>query len=121
MALAEVPVGRGGIGYNAPMESIHPAIQAPREAVEAFCRRWKIVELALFGSAARGEMRPDSDIDVMVAFAPEAAWSLWDFAEMQEQLRTLLGREVDVVERGTIRNPFRRYSIMRDLTVLYAA
>jgi len=104
-----------------PMEAIHPAIQVTREAITAFCKTWKIRELALFGSAARGEMRPDSDIDVMVAFAPEAEWSLWDFAEMREQLKTLLGREVDVVERGTIRNPFRRRSIMRDLTILYAA
>ncbi|MBI5290191.1 MAG: nucleotidyltransferase family protein [Chloroflexi bacterium] len=103
------------------MDAIHPAIQVPREAVTAFCRTWKISELALFGSAARGEMRPDSDIDVMVAFAPDAEWSLWDFAEMREQLKTLLGRDADVVERGTIRNPFRRRSIMRDLTILYAA
>ena len=105
----------------APMEAIHPALSVSREAVAAFCRRWKIAELGLFGSAARGEMRPDSDVDVMVTFARDAEWSLWDFAEMQEQLRMLLGREVDVVERGTIRNPFRRHSIMRDLTVVYAA
>ncbi len=96
-------------------------MQVSRETIAAFCQKWKVDELAIFGSAARGEMRAESDIDLMVKFLPGEEWSLWDFAEMQEQLKDLLGRDVDLVEQGTIRNPFRQRSILADLTVLYAA
>ncbi len=96
-------------------------IDVPREAIAEFCQRHKVVELAIFGSAARGELRPDSDIDVMVTFAPDSELSLFDFAGMQSELAQILGRDVDLVQRGTIRNPFRRRSIERDLTVVYAA
>ena len=99
----------------------HAPIDVPREAIAEFCRRNKIVELAMFGSAARGELRPDSDIDLMVTFAPDAELSLFDFAGMQSELSQILGRDVDLVQRGTVRNPFRRRSIERDLTVVYAA
>lgn len=91
------------------------------ERLREFCERWKVAELALFGSAARGDMRPDSDVDVAVTFLPEAEWSLFDFASMQLELQDLIGRPVDLVEKASIRNPFRRKTILRDLTVLYAA
>ncbi len=103
------------------MEPIYPGIDVPKETIAAFCVRWKIREFGLFGSAARKELRPDSDIDVMVKFEDGSHWSLWDIVEMKLELEGLFGRDVDIVERGTIRNPFRRQSIMRDLTVLYAA
>ncbi len=86
-----------------------------------FCRRHNIVELGIFGSGARGELRPDSDIDVLVTFSDAARWDLFDFATMQAELKEICGRPVDLVERGSLRNPFRRRSILRDLTVLYAA
>ena len=93
----------------------------PTEAIEAFCARWLISELALFGSAARDELKADSDVDLMVTFRPEARWSLGDFVTMQDELGAIFGREVDLVQRGSVRNPYRRRSIERDLTVLYAA
>ncbi len=99
----------------------HAPIELPRDEVAEFCRRHKIVELAMFGSAARGELRPDSDIDLMVTFAADAELSLFDFADMQRELAQILGRDVDLVQRGTIRNPFRLRSIERDLTVVYTA
>jgi predicted nucleotidyltransferase len=73
----------------------HAPIDVPREAIAEFCQRNKIIELAMFGSAARGELRPDSDIDLMVTFAPDAAWTLFDFAGMQSELAQILGRDVD--------------------------
>jgi len=91
------------------------------ETIADFCRRWHIREFAVFGSAARGELRPDSDVDVMVEFKPEARWSLLDVVGAQLELEELFGREVDLLTKGTIENPFRRHSIMRDLTVVYAA
>jgi hypothetical protein len=91
------------------------------DAVKAFCERWQVRELALFGSAARGQLRPDSDVDVMVEFRPGETWDLLDLVEMQLDFERIVGRPVDLVEKGTIRNPFRLESIARDITVVYAA
>ena len=89
--------------------------------VAEYCGRWKIRELAIFGSAARGEMRGDSDIDLMVEFAAGETWDLLDLVDMKLELERIVGRPVDLIEKGTIRNPFRLKSIERDLTVVYAA
>lgn len=103
------------------METIHPSLNVSRETLAQFCRKWQIIEFALFGSAARGELRPDSDIDVMLQFAPEARHGLYQLADIEAELKAMFGREVDVLTTKNIRNPFRRRSIMRDMTVLYAA
>ena len=108
-------------GYTAGVETIHPSLNVSRETIAEFCHRWQIVEFALFGSAARGELRDDSDIDVMVQFAPEARHSLYELVDIEAELAAMFGRKVDVLTTKDIRNPFRRRSIMRDLTVLYAA
>ena len=107
--------------YHDLMRTIYPGIDVPREAIADFCKRWKIAEFALFGSAARRELRPDSDIDVMVTFASDNAWSLWDVVDMKAELAQIFGRDVDIVERGAIRNPYRHDHIMRDLAIVYAA
>jgi predicted nucleotidyltransferase len=79
--------------------------------IEAFCRKWKIRELALFGSVLRDDFRADSDVDVLVEFAPEARHSLFDFYDMQEELAELFGRSVDLVQKGAVTNPFVRHHI----------
>ena len=86
-----------------------------------FCIKHEITGLALFGSGARGELAPGSDIDLMVTFAPGAVWDLYDFAAMQEELGDIFERKVDLVENGTVVNPYRLRTIERDLTPLYAA
>jgi uncharacterized protein len=91
------------------------------EALSAFCRRWRISELALFGSALRDDFRPDSDLDVLVTFEPEAEHSLLDVIALQQELEDRAGRPVDLVERRALRNPFRRREILRTHQVLYAA
>jgi hypothetical protein len=93
----------------------------PRAEIEDFCRRWKITELALFGSALRDDFGPDSDLDLLVTFADEAPWTLWDLMAMEEELEALLGRPVDVVEKRALRNPFRRPEILRTRQVLYGS
>lgn len=103
------------------MDAIHPSLDVSRETLAQFCEKWQIIEFSLFGSAARGELRPDSDIDVMVQFAPEARHGLYALFDIETELKAMFGREVDVLTTKEIRNPFRRRSIMRDLTVLYAA
>lgn len=96
-------------------------IKIPQDKIENFCRQRKITELALFGSALREDFRPDSDIDVLVTFAPDTRYSLFDLALIQEELRTILGREVDLVEKAALRNPFRRHHILKNSEVIYAA
>lgn len=96
-------------------------MEFPKEAIADFCRRWKVAEFSVFGSVARGEERPDSDVDVMLEFTPDEEWDLFDLGRMAVELQDIFGREVDLVERGTVVNPFRRQSIERDLKVIYAA
>lgn len=86
-----------------------------------FCRKWQIRELALFGSVLREDFSPDSDIDVLVTFTPEARWTLFDIVEMREELGRIFGREVDLVEKQALRNPFRRREILNTHQVVYAA
>lgn len=93
----------------------------PLETIEAFCRKWNVEELSLFGSVLREDFSSKSDIDVLVTFSPEAKLSLFDFVEMQEEMERLLHRKVDLVSRGGLRNPFRRHEILRTRQVVYAA
>ena len=90
-------------------------IPIPTERLDEFCRRWKIVELRVFGSALRDDFRPDSDVDLLVSFAPDADWSLLDHVAMEEELSSILARKVDLVSRRAIErssNWIRRKAIL---------
>ena len=93
----------------------------PRKKISEFCLRWKVVEFSLFGSILREDFRPESDVDVLVTFAPEAQVSLFDLVQMQIELEILFGRPVDVVEKDALRNPFRKREILSTAQVVYAA
>lgn len=97
------------------------SVTIPTEELAGFCERWKIREFALFGSVLRDDFRPDSDVDVLVSFSEDAQWSLYDWADMLEELKAMFGREVDLVEKSALRNPFRRHSILSSKEVIYAA
>ena len=99
----------------------NPAIRLPTRKIYAFCRRWQVAELALFGSVLTAEFNTDSDIDVLVTFAEGEQWSLFDLLHMQEQLEEIFQRPVDLVERDAIRNPFRQRAISKNMQVIYAA
>lgn len=94
-------------------------VDVDHERLTELCRRWQIRELSLFGSRARGDARPDSDVDILVTFAKEAPWSAWDLVTMIDELSLLFERPVDLVEERAIRNPFRRAAILRDKRVIY--
>ena len=79
-------------------------IAPDREQLARFCQRWRISELAFFGSVLRDDFRPDSDVDVLVTFAPDARWGLLDFVAMQDELSAILGRQVDLVSRRAVEN-----------------
>ena len=93
---------------------------APQE-LERFARRWKVTQLALFGSALRDDFNDDSDVDVLVTFAPDTHWNLLDLATMQQELEQMFNRPVDLVEEAALRNPFRRREILSTKQILYAA
>lgn len=96
-------------------------INIPLKQIEDFCHRWKIKEFALFGSVLRNDFRSDSDIDVLVSFEPDGGITFDNRVEMLDELAEIFGREVDLVEKGTIRNPFRRHDILTTKEVVYAA
>lgn len=99
-------------------------LHIPAETIGAFCHRWRIVELSLFGSAARGEVGPDSDLDILVTFAPDADWSLLDLGRAQVELEAIVGRPIDMIERSALmshHNPWLRRAILEEARVLYEA
>ena len=101
-----------------------PDLHIDKPALEAFCKRWKIVELSLFGSVLRDDFGPESDIDVLVTFSTDARWTLFDYGDMQEELATLLGHPVDLVNREAVEaspNWIRRRAILESAELLYAA
>ncbi len=99
-------------------------IKASKDRITAFCSRWKISQLAVFGSILRDDFRPESDIDVMVTFAPDTSWRVDDILEMKEELRVIFGRRVDLVERRLIEsspNYIRRKHILDNFETIYVA
>lgn len=94
-------------------------IEQHRHEIEAVCRRHRIRSLALFGSAARGELRSDSDVDLLVEFGPDAVVGLLELQEVQAALSTVLGRSVDLAGPSILANPYRRRAILRDLQPIY--
>jgi hypothetical protein len=96
-------------------------IDIPQEQLGQLCHRWRVKELSLFGSVLRDDFRPDSDIDVLVSFAPDAMWTLWDLMGMKDELEVLFGRPVDLVEKEALRNPWRKRRILSTYQVVYAA
>ena len=95
-------------------------IKASTAQIAEFCQRWHITEFALFGSVLHDDFRPDSDIDVLVTFAPKSDWSLFDWVDMKDELETLFGRKVDIADKEGLKNPYRRHEILRTHQVIYA-
>ncbi len=105
-------------------------IQLPEDKIKdfsahrrcSFADRWKISELALFGSVLRDDFRPDSDIDLLVTFSPDADWSLFDHVQMQQELANILERQVDLVSKRAIErshNCIRRRKILETAKIIY--
>lgn len=91
-----------------------------KEALADFCRRHQIRRLSLFGSVLRDDFRPDSDVDVLVEFEPEARVSLFDMAGMELELSEMLGRKVDLRTLGDLSRYFRD-EVAQEAEVQYAA
>lgn len=90
----------------------------------AYCERWKLAELAVFGSALRSDFRPDSDVDFLASFAEGADWSLFDHVAMAQELSQIVGRPVDLVNRRAVArsdNWIRRRAILESAEPVYVA
>ena len=99
-------------------------IELPDDRIAEFCRKWKISELAVFGSVLREDFRPGSDLDVLITPGPDATWSAFDMIHMGEELARIVGRPVDVVSRRGLessRNFLRRRAILESARTIYAA
>ena len=92
-----------------------------REQLAALCERRKIRELSLFGSVARGDDGPDSDVDLLVDFAPDAPSTIEHYLDTKDDFERLFGRPVDLIREGSVTNPYRQATIRRDRRLLYAA
>ncbi len=100
------------------------ALPITSAALEAFCRRWRISELAVFGSALRDDFHADSDLDLIATFMPDAHWSAIDHLRMEHELEGLIGRPVDIVTREALDedpNVLRRERILGSARRIYAA
>ena len=101
---------------------VQARIEIPRERIAEFYRKWGVVELSLFGSVLRDDFGPESDVDVLVTYAPEAIPSLFDHVHMEDELVEIFGRPVDMVSRVAVersRNPFRKRAILESARSVY--
>jgi len=93
-------------------------IDLPKEEITEFCKKWGICEFSFFGSVLTDDFRPDSDIDVLVTFEEDAKHTLFDLVHMQDELKQIFGREVDLLTRRGVeqsRNYIRRKSTLSPL------
>jgi hypothetical protein len=104
-----------------PEVAVDAVADALRDRLPGFCRRWRVRELSLLGSALGEGFGPESDVDVMVSFEPDAPWDALDLVDMRDELAGMVGREVDLVEKEAVRNPFLRREMLARRRVLYVA
>jgi uncharacterized protein len=98
------------------------AVPVPARELAEFCRKWQITQVSLFGSALRDDFGPSSDIDLLVAYAPDSRHSLFDLDAMEAELKGIFGREVDLVSKQAVEqseNYIRRKEILRTAHVIY--
>lgn len=100
------------------------ALSIPMEQLEALCQRWRIVELALFGSVLRDDFGPDSDVDVLVTFEDPATIGIIEFDQLRRELEALFARRVDLLERAVVlqqRNPWFKHAVLSGARTVYRA
>jgi uncharacterized protein len=95
-------------------------VRIPRKQLQAFCQRYQVRRLALFGSVARGEARPESDVDLLVTFQPGAQVGFLALGQMRRELSEIFHRPVDLVPQDGLK-PVIRESILAEARELYAA
>ncbi len=100
-----------------------PTLEEIKPRLAPFCDRQGIVRLEVFGSLARGEAHPGSDVDLLVTFRPDVHPG-WDFFELHKELEGILGCEIDLLTRRSVehdQNSIRRRSILESTRDIYTA
>ena len=95
----------------------------PRKKLATFCKRWKVSELAIFGSALRTDFRAESDVDLLITFSDKSEWGLFDHVQMQQELQNLFNRKVDLVSRRALaqtQNKLLRDEILNTAKAIYS-
>lgn len=99
---------------------IEPELVIPQDKLEAICARYAIHELAIFGSAVTVSFRPESDVDLLVEFKPEAHVGFLMLSRLQRELSSLLNRQVDLVPKKGLKDHIKK-EVLTSAKVLYAA
>ncbi len=105
-------------------DELKPRIELDQAMIAAFCEKWRIIELSLFGSVLTDEFGPESDVDAMVTFAKDAKWTVIDLVHMERDFAAIAGRNDDLMTRSGVELMdyyIRRDSILRGSHVYYAA
>lgn len=95
-------------------------LNVSESALASLCSKYSVQELALFGSAARQESRPESDIDLLVSFEAGVPVTLFTLIELQSELSALFARPVDLVPKNGLKRSLRA-EVLSEARVLYAA
>jgi uncharacterized protein len=95
-------------------------LDAVRDQIAELCRRYGIAELSVFGSVARGEDRPDSDVDLLYVSASDSKSSLWELWDLRDELAQLLGRKIDLVPKNSLHWVIRD-RVLTEARPVYAA
>ena len=94
----------------------------PKKQIEEFCRKHGVTELSIFGSVLRDDFGPDSDVDVLITLQPGQTMTLEKYLDMRDELSQMFGgREIDLVQKRLLKNPYRRHEILTTREVLYGA
>ncbi len=96
-------------------------IEINDDVIISLAKKYYIKELSFFGSVLRDDFKENSDIDILIEFQDKADHSLFDLFNLKEEFEIALGKKVDLIEKGGLRNPYRRNNILKNSRVIYAA
>ncbi|WP_026102327.1 nucleotidyltransferase family protein [Pleurocapsa sp. PCC 7319] len=97
-------------------------LKLPMEQIKSFCDRWQVSEFALFGSVLRDDFHSDSDVDILVQFHPDSHPTLFDLVQMEDELKDIFNRDIDLITRKGIaasKNYLRRDAILNSAQIIY--
>lgn len=95
-----------------------PRLPIPRDEIAAFCQKHGIRKFALFGSVIRDDFGPESDVDVVAEFRPEARFGLFELVDMQDELTAIVGRKAELFEFRALR-PWMQEEVAKSMEVFY--
>ncbi len=98
-----------------------PKIEIDDQLIRSLAKKYRIKELSLFGSVLRDDFNDNSDIDILIQFIDDSEYSLFDLFSIREEFERALGKDVDLIEKKSLRNPYRRTNILASARLIYAA